>query len=187
MRAFPQPACASRRGPRLRRAAVDRSFAFPHTPVAASGAPQRTVGPFPAFDQEQVGQALFDLGQHGRPVSGAVDRFEDGELGGREDNCLRHVQSVTPGRAGRLSKIGRFAIDRYPSTAIFLRSISLKSMAAPRPGPLGTCTRPSRPTTISCSRPYFCAPSGSRTSKKVVLRIEAMTWRLATLLSELPP
>src|SRR5258708_28403445 len=67
-------------------------------------------------------------------------------------------------------------VDRNQlSTAIFLRSISLKSIAAPRPGPSGTWTMPSRPTTISFSRPYFWAASGSSTSKKVVFRIEAIT------------
>ena len=89
------------------------------------------------------------------------------------------LEPVTLGHAVDLglhwAGIGVDIDRRQDNTATFLRSISLKSMVAPRPGPLGTCTRPSRPTTMSCSSPYFCAPSGSNTSKKVVLRIAAMT------------
>jgi len=85
------------------------SLALPNTPVAASRAPQRTVGPFPAFDQEQGAQASFDLGQYWRLGSGAINCSEGGKLERREDNCIGHLDSLVRGEARRLSKIDRFA------------------------------------------------------------------------------
>src|SRR4029077_12411577 len=123
---------------------------------------------------------------HHDPLDARIARHVDVAVGDDED-----LQAVTLGHPVDLG-LDRTGIGIYldlceDRTAFFLRSISLKSIAAPRPGPLGTCTSPSRPTTMSCSRPYFCAASGSRTSKNSVFLSEAMTCRLATLFSELPP
>ena len=46
---------------------------------------------------------------------------------------------------------------------------------------------PCESTSMSATSPYFCASAGSSTSKNSQLRIAIITWRLATLLSELPP
>src|SRR5471030_1450253 len=113
-------------------------------------------------------------------------RMRAGGARGHLPRRLRHLRERRQGRRRSRRREGMNR-NRHESTAIFLRSISLKSISAPRPGPLKTCTMPSRPTTMSCSSPYFWAASGSSTSKKVVFLIEAITCRLAMLFSELPP
>src|SRR5262245_20008258 len=73
------------------------------------------------------------------------------------------------------------------STVVRWRSMRSKSMRAPRPGPPGARTSPWRSTSMSSTRPYFWAPDGRSTSKNSQLRMAIVTWRLATLFSELPP
>src|SRR5437867_6578404 len=75
----------------------------------------------------------------------------------------------------------------YARTAVFFRSISSKSIAAPRPGRFIACTSPLRSTSMSSTSPYFCAAAGRSTSKNSQLRIAMITCRFATLFSELPP
>src|SRR5215470_8095612 len=75
----------------------------------------------------------------------------------------------------------------YDRTAVFFRSISAKSIEAPSPGRFIACTSPFRSGSMSSTSPYFCAPAGSSTSKNSQFLMAMITWRLATLLSELPP
>lgn len=53
----------------------------------------------------------------------------------------------------------------YRKTLSVRFSIRSKSIGAPMPGAEGGRTRPSASISISWVTPYFCAPSGSRTSK----------------------
>src|SRR5229473_1176610 len=127
-------------------------------------------------------------------LSGRAARDHDRPGGGRAAARPRRRARVSR-RGGDLSSLrepARPALragDRlsYRNTASFLRSISSKSIWAPRPGAVGARTMPCESTSMSATRPYFCASAGRSTSKNSQFRMAIATCRLATLLSELPP
>src|SRR3546814_1050421 len=121
--------------------------------------------------------AHIGLDEIGRDDLGVLARCPRRHENGSE-GC-RHVLGVGEDDVG-------FSAHQF-SVAILFFSMVPKSISTPRPGFCGAKTMPFASTVKSSTSPYFCAASGSNTSKNSEFGIAHIRCRLATLLSELPP